>query len=380
MAQPLDGLLVVTLEQAVAAPFCTSRLADAGARVIKIERHEGDFARGYDNVVNGESSYFVWLNRGKESICLDIKNADDRALILRLLGRADVFVQNLAPGAAERAGFGTPALQAANPRLIVVEITGYGATGPYRDKKAYDLLVQCESGLASVTGSPAEPGRVGISVSDIACGMSAHAAVLEALLEREKTGKGKHLQVSLFDAVADWMTVPLLHQEYAGSPPPRVGISHASIAPYGAYDTSDGKQVVIAIQNSREWKTLCEKVLEKASMVDDPMYATNIARCNNRKAMDEQINSVFSNLSRQQIIAKLDSSEIAYGAVNDLETLSKHPQLRRCATATHSGGVDLVAPPALEPGIQPILGAVPQLGQHTDSIRAEFSTEKQSRE
>ncbi|HEY9147974.1 MAG TPA: CaiB/BaiF CoA-transferase family protein, partial [Gammaproteobacteria bacterium] len=259
--QPLDGLLVIALEQAVAAPYCSSRLADAGARVIKIERSEGDFAREYDHVAGGESAYFTWLNRGKESICLDIKSPGDADLLQRMLGDADVFIQNLAPGAAARAGFDSAALRASHPRLITVDISGYGESGPYREMKAYDLLVQCETGLASITGAPERPGRVGVSVCDIACGMYAHAGVLEALLERQRTGRGKGLAVSLFDAMADWMTVPLLHQDYTGEAPQRVGLNHPSIAPYGAYACEGGDQVVISIQNNREWRNFCEQVL-----------------------------------------------------------------------------------------------------------------------
>ena len=236
----LEGILVVALEQAVAAPFCTSRLADAGARVIKIERASGDFARGYDSVAHGESAYFVWLNRGKESIVLDIKKPEDAELLHAMLGKADVFVQNLAPGAARRAGFGAEALLAANPRLIVCEITGYGTSGPWAEMKAYDLLIQCETGLASITGGPDSPGRVGVSVADIGCGMNAHAAILEALYDRERTGKGRAISTSLFDGLADWMAVPLIHREYTGAEPKRIGLNHATIAPYGAYAAADG--------------------------------------------------------------------------------------------------------------------------------------------
>jgi itaconate CoA-transferase len=257
MELPLDGLLVIALEQAVAAPYCSSRLADAGARVIKVERAEGDFARSYDQVAGGESAYFVWLNRGKESITLNIKDPRDAQLLQHMLGDADVFIQNLAPGAAARSGFDSAALRRSNPKLITVDISGYGESGPYRDMKAYDLLVQCETGLASITGAPEQPGRVGVSVCDIACGMYAHAGILEALIERHKTGLGKGLAVSLFDALAEWMTVPLLHQESSGKAPERVGLHHPSIAPYGAYVCGDGQQVVISIQNNREWRNFC---------------------------------------------------------------------------------------------------------------------------
>jgi len=346
MSQPLQGRLVIALEQAVAAPLCTARLADAGARVIKIERAEGDFARGYDDVVNGESSYFVWLNRGKESICLDIKDAGDQAVLLEMLKHADIFVQNLAPGAAARAGFDSSVLRQANQRLITVDITGYGSEGPYRNMKAYDLLVQCETGLVSVTGGPSEPGRVGVSICDIACGMTAHAAVLEALIERERTGSGKSLQISLFDSVADWMTVPLLHQEHSGQTPPRVGISHPSIAPYGAFSCKDDSQIVIAVQNNREWKTFCASV------------------------------SCFSKLTLEEAREKLRSAGIAFGAVNDLAGLSSHPQLRRCTVDSAAGPVSLVAPAVIGQGEQLQLRAIPALDEQGAAIRAEFAPKK----
>ena len=253
MTKPLEGLLVVSLEQAVAAPYCSSRLADAGARVIKIERAEGDFARAYDSAVQGMSSYFVWLNRGKESLVADIKQPNDAALLHRLLSRADVFIQNLAPGAAARSGFGSEALRARHERLITVDISGYGETGEYATMKAYDLLVQAEAGLAMVTGLPAGPGRVGVSIADVGCGMNAYTGVLEALIERQQTGRGKGLRVSLFDAVADWMNVPLLYFEGTGKAPQRLGLAHPSICPYGAFATNDGALVLISIQNEREW-------------------------------------------------------------------------------------------------------------------------------
>lgn len=372
MTQPLDGVLVIALEQAVAAPLCTSRLADAGARVIKIERPEGDFARYYDHVAQGESAYFIWVNRGKESICLDIKQADDAALLRRMLADADVFIQNLAPGAAARAGFDSQALRQANPRLITVDITGYGDSGPYRDMKAYDLLVQCESGLASITGSAAEAGRVGVSVCDIACGMYAHAGILEALLERQRTGRGKGLSVSLFDALADWMTVPLLHQTYGGEAPQRVGLMHPSIAPYGAYACGGGELVVISIQSEREWANFCTDVLRCESLIADPRFSSNVARCANRPALDSEINRVFGALPRAALIARLQDARIAYGAVNSVADLASHPQLRRASVATPSGEIELVAPPVRIAGESPRLRPVPALGEHSAAIRAEY--------
>ncbi len=372
MGLPLQGVLVIALEQAVAAPFCTSRLADAGARVIKIERPEGDFARSYDHVAAGESAYFVWVNRGKESICLDIKNADDASLLRRMVRQADVFIQNLAPGAAARAGFDSAQLRRANPRLITVDISGYGDSGPYREMKAYDLLVQCESGLASITGAAEQPGRVGVSVCDIACAMYAHAGILEALLERQQSGVGKGLSVSLFDALADWMTVPLLYQEHTGAAPPRVGLRHPSISPYGAYACSGGEQVVIAIQNDREWTNFCEQVLQRPDLVVDPRYATNVSRCTNQLTLDEEINRVFAALSRAALTQRLQQAGIAFGAVNSVADLAQHPQLRRTPVSTASGDIELVAPPVRVAGEQASLRPVPSLGEHSDAIRREY--------
>jgi len=350
MARPLEGLLVVALEQAVAAPICSSRLADAGARVIKIERAEGDFARAYDSVVDGESAYFVWLNRGKESICLDIKNRDDLELLRSMVQQADVFIQNLAPGATERAGLGSGGLRQQNDALITVDISGYGEDGPYREMKAYDMLVQCESGLTSITGSPAGPGRVGISVCDIACGLTAHAAVLEALIERAQTGRGKGLHVSMFDALAEWMTVPLLHQEGTGLAPARVGVAHPSIQPYGAYPTADDGEVVIAIQNDREWRRFCDKVLDKPELGKHALYANNVSRCENREAMNEEITAVTSTYSEDDLRNKLFATSIAFASLNDLLALSEHPHLRRHVVATPSGSARLIAPAAQADG------------------------------
>ena len=372
MGLPLQGLLVVALEQAVAAPYCSSRLADAGARVIKVERAEGDFARSYDHVADGESAYFVWLNRGKESICLNIKDPRDADLLQRMLQDADVFIQNLAPGAAARSGLDAATLRERNPKLITVDISGYGESGPYREMKAYDLLVQCETGLASITGAPEQPGRVGVSVCDIACGMYAHAAVLEALLERQQTGRGKGLAVSLFDAMADWMTVPLLHQVYTGEAPARVGLNHPSIAPYGAYACKSGEQVVISIQNNREWKNFCEQVLQRPELVDGPAYRNNVDRCTNRPALDREINGVFGQMERADLLQRLQQAKIAFGSVNSVADLAQHQQLRRTSVATPSGTVELVAPPVIVEREQPALRPVPGLGEHSDAIRGEF--------
>jgi len=373
---PLKGLLVIAVEQAVAAPYCTSRLADAGARVIKVERPEGDFARSYDHVANGESAYFVWLNRGKESICLNIKDKEDCQLLQAMLDEADVFIQNLAPGACARAGFDSQQLRERNKKLITVDISGYGETGPYRDMKAYDLLVQCESGLADITGAENAPGRVGVSVCDIACGMYAHTAVLQALIARGITGEGQEIHVSLFDSMADWMTVPLLHQQYAGAAPRRAGLSHPSIAPYGAYTCRDGQQIVISIQNEREWLAFCERVLQQPEMAQHPLFIDNIKRCDNRPALNAQIDAVFGTLTRAQLIQRLHEGQIAFGSLNSVKDLSQHPQLRRMEVTTPSGPVQLVCPPAIpdkeatsEP---PQFGQVPAIGEHSDEIRKEF--------
>jgi itaconate CoA-transferase len=369
--RPLDGIIVVTVEQAVAAPYCTSRLADAGARVIKIERPEGDFAREYDHVAHGESAYFVWLNRGKESIALDLKK--EVALLFRMIAKADIFVQNLIPGAAERAGVGSSHLRERFPRLITCDISGYGEGGPYRDMKAYDLLIQSETGLASITGAPDSPGRVGVSVADIACGMYAHAAILQALLKRERTGEGSALAVSLFDSIADWMTVPLLHSDYAGKAPERTGVNHPSIAPYGAYKLGDESEIVIAIQNEREWVVLCAEVLGKAELAADPRFATVIARVANRDALNAEIDAVFRLWTRGEATLRLKTAKIAFGALNGVADLSVHPQLRRLETGTPTGPVSGVAPPVLWKGEAFEAGAVPALNQHGEALRREFA-------
>jgi crotonobetainyl-CoA:carnitine CoA-transferase CaiB-like acyl-CoA transferase len=368
----LDGILVVTVEQAVAAPYCTSRLADAGARVIKIERPEGDFAREYDHVVHGESAYFVWLNRGKESIALDLKQEEDAALLHRIIAHSDVFVQNLAPGAAERAGFGSASLRERYPRLITCDISGYGEDGPYRDMKAYDLLVQSETGLASITGAPERPGRVGVSVADIACGMYAHAAILEALLLRGRTGRGSGLAVSLFDAIADWMSVPLLHYEYGGKAPQRVGLNHPSIAPYGAYPLGDGSEVVIAVQNEREWVKLCAEVLGQVELAADPRFNSNVARVANRPALDDAIGAVFAGFTRADAIRRLRDAGIAFGSLNGVAELSAHAQLRRIETLAPSGPVSGVAPPVRWAGEAFRPGAVPAIDAHGEALWKEF--------
>ncbi len=370
--RPLSNLLVVSLEQAVAAPYCSSRLADAGARVIKIERADGDFARGYDTAANGLSSYFVWLNRGKQSLVADIKAPQDADLLHNILSRADVFIQNLAPGAAARSGFGSDTLRQKYPRLITVDISGYGDTGDYATMKAYDLLVQAESGLAMITGHPAGPGRVGVSACDIACGMAAHAGVLEALIERGITGKGKGLKVSLFDGMADWMNVPLLFFEGTGKAPQRLGLAHPSICPYGAFSTSDGALVLIAIQNEREWVEFCAKFLEEPDLPQREGFQTNVVRVANRPTVDAHIGAVFAKLTRDQAATKLRAANTAYGFVNDVAAFSHHPALRRAQVDTPNGPVSLAAPPVLFSEGPRALGPVPAIGAHSDAIRAEF--------
>jgi len=369
---PLSDLLVVSLEQAVAAPYCSSRLADAGARVIKIERAEGDFARGYDTAANGLSSYFVWLNRGKQSLVADIKRAEDATLLHRILARADVFIQNLAPGAAARAGFGSDALRERHPRLITVDISGYGDSGEYATMKAYDLLVQAESGLAMITGHPAGPGRVGVSACDIACGMAAHAGVLEALIERGITGRGKGLKVSLFDGMADWMNVPLLFYEGTGKAPERLGLAHPSICPYGAFATSDGALVLIAIQNEREWAEFCARFLDDADLPRRAGFATNVERVANRPMVDAHIAAAFARLTGGAAAAKLRAANTAYGFVNDVAALARHPALRRATVQTPNGEVAIAAPPVLFSDGARRLGPVPAIGEHSAAIRDEF--------
>jgi itaconate CoA-transferase len=373
MPGPLQGLLVASLEQAVAAPYCSSRLADAGGRVIKIERPEGDFARGYDKAANGLSSYFVWLNRGKQSLVADIKNPEDAALLHRIFARADVFIQNLAPGAAARSGLGSEHLRERYPRLITVDITGYGDTGEYASMKAYDLLVQAESGLAMITGHPAGPGRVGVSACDIACGMAAHAGILEALIGRGSTGQGKGLKVSLFDGMADWMNVPLLFFEGTGRAPERLGLAHPSICPYGAFTTADGALVLISIQNEREWVDFCARFLDQPDLPQHEGFQSNVIRVANRAKVDAHIAAAFARLSRGEAAEKLRAANTAFGFVNDVAAFSHHPALRRAAVATPNGPVSLAAPPVLFSDGPRVLGPVPALGEHSAAIRAEFA-------
>jgi itaconate CoA-transferase len=372
MSSALDGILVVSVEQAVAAPFCTSRLADAGARVIKIERPEGDFARGYDQAAKGQSSYFVWLNRGKQSLVLDLTKQEDKELLRRMIARADVLVQNLKPGAMARLGLSVKSLCAAHPALIACSIMGYGDSGPLAQRKAYDLLIQAECGLASVTGRPEGPGRVGLSVVDIATGATAHAAILEALIARGRTRKGADIRVSMFGVMADWMTVPLLNAE-AGDPPQRLGLAHPSVAPYGAFKSRDGTDVLISIQNDREWRILAADVLGDASLGTDPRYATNVARVRNRPDMDGIVARAFGAMGTRDLVASLDKADIAFALVNSVDDLSRHPHLRRVHVGTPNGAVQYPAPGFISGDASISLGAVPAIGEHSDAIRAEFA-------
>lgn len=371
--RPLDGLLVVSIEQALAAPLCTGRLAEMGARVIKVERTEGDFARGYDHAVHGSSSYFLWTNRGKESLVLDFKQSADAEFLHGLLAQADVFVQNLAPGALERAGFDSAGLRARYPRLITCDITGYGADGPASGLKAYDLLVQCESGLAAVSGAPEACGRIGVSICDIGAGMNATIAVLSALALRERTGKGCGVSVSLFDGAADWMTVPYLHETQGDGAPGRQGLRHPSIAPYGAYTTQDGKDVVISIQNEREWGMFCSRFLLQPELAADERFASNSDRVRHRAQLDAIIVQAFAALPLQAALARLNQSNTAYGQVRSVGDMARHPALRTWSMPVQGQAVDMVAPPVRGPWDLGRFAPAPELGQHTEVLRREFA-------
>lgn len=373
MGGTLEGTIVVALEQAVAAPLATSRLADAGARVIKLERDVGDFARGYDDYVLGQSSYFVWNNRGKESCIVDMKDADDLALVNTMLEHADVFVQNLAPGATARLGIGSADLRRRFPRLIVCDIGGFAPGTPDYERKAYDLLLQAEAGLSGVTGSAnSGPSRVGISICDISTGQAAYAAILEALIRRDRTGEGSHVQVSLFDTIAEYSNVPYLTRRYGGKEPRRLGLAHPSIAPYGVFRTADG-DILISIQNEREWKVFCEKVLGDADMAVDPRFAANTQRVRNRDVLDERIQSVMGRYSTRELSELLDLSRIAYGRVSTMGDLIDHRSATKATVETPAGRVELMAPPVIVDGDRPALRPVPALGQHDAALREEFT-------
>jgi crotonobetainyl-CoA:carnitine CoA-transferase CaiB-like acyl-CoA transferase len=364
--------LVVSIEQALAAPLATCRLADAGARVIKIERPEGDFARGYDHAAAGEASYFVWTNRGKESLVLDYKQALDAELLHRLLAQADVFVQNLAPSALTRAGFGSDDLRQRYPSLITCDISGYGEGHAASDLKAYDLLVQCESGLVSVSGSPGAPGRIGVSVCDIGAGMNAHSAILNALLLRQRTGFGSAVSVSLFDGAADWMTVPYVHERYGAGAPGPAGLAHPSIAPYGGFVSHDGVRVVISIQNDREWTRLCAQVLGAPEALQDARMATNALRVVNRALVDGLVGERMGQLSWSALQQALDIAQIAYGQVREVADLVTHPALRTWPMSVKGQTLEMVAPAARSPWDAGQFRPAPDLGEHSQALRAEF--------
>ncbi len=371
MALPLEGLLVVSLEQAVAAPTCTCRLADAGARVIKVERPEGDFARGYDALVHGESAYFVWLNRGKQSVVLDLAKPEDRALLEAMLAKADIFVQNLKPGTVGKLGFAIERLRDDYPRLICCSISGYGESGPYARRKAYDLLIQADSGLTSVTGGPDAPARVGVSIVDVTTGLNAYEAILEALIARGTGGEGASISVSLFDAMADFMTVPLLQYE-GGKPPQRIGLAHPSISPYGVFKSRDGVGILISIQNDREWRVLADTVMGDAALAANPDFATNVERVKRRADTDGRVQAAFGSMDVAELEGKLSAADIAFARVNDTAQLAKHPHLRRITVGSPSGPVSTPAPAPLHAGNERRYGAIPALGEHTGMIRKEF--------
>jgi formyl-CoA transferase len=360
---PLDGIRVIAVEQAVAAPFCSSRLADAGAEVIKIERPEGDFARGYDAAAKGQSSYFVWLNRGKQSVVADLATGEGRQQLEELIASADVLLQNLKPGSMDKLGFSLLRLRKDYPRLICCTITGYGDTGPYAHRKAYDLLIQAESGLASITGGPDGPSRVGLSIVDIATGATAHASILEALIARGRTGRGADIRLSMFDVMADWLTVPLLNSE-DGNPPKRMGLAHPSIAPYGVFRSADGRDILISIQSEREWKKLCAEVLGQPDLPNDPRFATMVERVRNRAATDKTVGDSFATMTRDELLKRLSDADIAFAEVNTMADLKVHPHLRRIEVDTPNGVVSYPAPAAIVVDENRQYGAVPAIGEH----------------
>ncbi len=372
-ARPLDGLLVVSIEQAVAAPLCTVRLADAGARVIKVERPDGETARHYDDAVEGMSAYFVWLNRGKESAALDLKAEADLALLHRMVAKADVLVHNLAPGAVDRLGLAAETLAERFPRLIAVGIVGYGRTTDYAAMRAYDMLVQAESGICAVTGSADVPSKVGVSAADIATGMNAHAAILEALLARQTSGFGRVVEIAMFDGMADWMAVPLLHYEHLGRETRRYGLAHASIYPYRPFACRDGSSVVVSIQQNSEWKRFCTDVLQRPDLVEDERFRTNALRVANRDALDNEIEPIFAAIDAGEATRRLDRAQNAWGRVSEVRDLSRHKALRRIEVELPNGRTVTVPKPAVRTGafVRPPL--VPALGANTDDIRAEFA-------
>lgn len=380
-ARPLDGITVVSLEQAIAAPFCTRQLADLGARVIKIERPGvGDFARGYDTRVNGLASHFVWTNRSKESLALDVKVPEDHAVLMKLLERADVLVENLAPGAADRLGLSYEKLSEKMPGLIVCDISGYGQDGPYRDKKAYDLLIQSEAGMLAVTGTGTEPAKVGISIADIAAGMYAYTNILAAIMQRGKTGKGSKIDISMLESMAEWMSFPLYYTFDNAPAPTPSGAAHATIYPYGPFECGEGGSVMLGVQNEREFASFCDKVLGNAALATDSRFSTNSSRTNNRAELKAEIDRVFAELSVAQVIERLDAASIANASVNDMQGVWNHPQLRArnrwTEVDTPAGRVPALLPPGTGEGVKARMDAVPSVGQHNEAILAELGIER----
>ncbi len=375
--RPLDGILVVAIEQAIAAPFCTRQLADLGARVVKIERPGGgDFARGYDERVRGLSSHFVWTNRSKESLTLDVKHPSSLPVVAALLERADVLVQNLAPGAAARLGLGYDELHARYGRLVVCDISGYGDDGPCRDRKAYDLLIQAEAGFLSVTGTPDAPAKAGCSIADIAAGMYAYSGILSALIARERTGRGCRVEVSMLESMVEWMGYPLYYAFDGAPPPPRAGAAHATIFPYGPFAAGDGRTVMLGLQNEREWAAFCTVVLRRPELAADERYSSNSRRVANRAELDPVIRGALAALSADELVARLDAAQIASARVNDLNDVWRHPQLaarrRWTDVGSPAGPIRALLPPVTSDGYAPRMGAVPALGEHTDAILAEL--------
>lgn len=366
----LAGLTIVAMEQAVAAPYASAMLASAGARVIKVERPDGDFARRYDRHVLGQSAYFVWLNSGKESICIDLKQAEGRRALQKIVKHADVFLQNLKPGVLKKLGFGSEDLRRANPWLITCDITGFGSSGPYAGRKAYDLIVQAEAGLCAITGSKDEPARVGVSICDIAAGAAAHAAILQALFARSRTGRGRGIEVSLFDSLAHWMAVPLLQHIYGGQDIQRAGVSHPTIAPYGAFSCMSGEQIIFSIQNEREWVVFAEQFLELPQLVADERFKDGTARVLNRAVLDSLISAVFAGLSAEQAASRLARIDIAFGRLNSLAEAAAHPHLRMVRITTPEGEVHVVAPAPILSDATALHGPVPRCGEHTKKILA----------
>lgn len=379
MRKALEGITVIAVEQAVAAPYASSRLADAGARVIKVERPEGDFARNYDKLVKGQSAYFVWLNRGKESICLDLTVGEDRAILDEMVAEADVFIQNLKPGSITKFGFGSTDLRKRFPRLITCDISGFGDGGGLSHLKAYDLIVQAETGLCAITGTSHGPARVGVSVCDISAGMTALNAILHALLLRQCTGEGTSIRVSLFDAIADWMNVPILQFDYSGFQTARAGVNHPSLAPYGAYRCADGKNIIFSVQNDREWLNFCAEFLKQPELTRTPGFTDNMERIGNRAALDKIVTDHFAKISSDEAMSALEAAGLAYGRLNLIEDVSEHPHLRRIPVLTPAGEIHVVAPGAIFPEEEVAeFRPVPACGADSERLRKEFGKQRRA--